>query len=95
MNHLEIAKQAYAETADKQAEKGMRVYGKPLDPMEYGRDWLSMMDEEIIDNHQYLVAEKLKRRIIISEIRKLLDYKDNPVSKTEIIYWLDKLEGKS
>ena len=92
--HLELSKKMYSLTATKQAVKGLRRYGQGLDPLESGRDWLQMLDEEIIDAHQYLVAEAVKRKFIVNKIRTLLNQKDNYLSKTEIHFWLDKLEGE-
>ncbi len=94
MNHVDDSKQAYAETADKQATKGMETYGQALDPLEPGRDWLVMGEEEMVDAHQYNVAAQKRRKFAIDKIRNLLNYKENSVSKTEINYWLDFLEGK-
>ena len=86
--HVEISKQKYSETADKQAKKGMEVYGKSLNFMEAERNWLSMLDEEIIDGHQYLIAEMRKREFILNKIRKLTD-------NEEIHFWCDELDGKN
>lgn len=94
-HHMQISIKDYTETIQHQANKGMNKYGQAVDPLENGRDWLQMANEEMVDGHQYLVAEKEKRKFIVSKIRRLLDYKENSVTKVEINYWLDVLEGKT
>jgi len=92
-DHVQISIEDYISTIQKQAEKGTEKYGQPMDPLD-NYDWLDMASEELIDGHQYIVAEKRKRAFVCNKIRGLLNYKDNSVSKTEILHWLDVLEGK-
>lgn len=90
--HVQLSIEDYINTIHSQAEKGLEKYGQGLDPLD-NFDWLDMASEELIDGHQYIVAEKRKREFICSKIRGLLNYKDNSVSRTEILHWLDVLEG--
>lgn len=85
--HVELSIDKYKETAYTQAKKGLEVYKHPLDPFEKGRDWLKMQEEEIIDCHQYNVAEQVKRADICAKIRRLVD-------KPEVLRLLDELEGR-
>jgi len=94
VNHLQHTKQVFNNIADSQEEKGIAKYGKPLDPLD-DYNWLSMAREELVDGFKYLEAEQVKRNFICNRIRKLLDYRDNSVSKTEILHWLDVLEGNN
>jgi len=71
----------------------MKKYGQPLEPLD-NYDWLQMAREEQVDGYKYLEAEIVKRRFIVGKIRRLLNYKNNSVSKVEINYWLDRLENK-
>lgn len=90
--HLERTKDKFNEVAVEQERKGILKYGQPLNPLD-DYCWLSMALEEQVDGTKYLIAEMEKRKFIVNKIRKLLDYKENSVSKTEINFWLDKLEG--
>ena len=80
--------------ANEQEEKGMKKYGQPLNPLD-DYDWLDMARQEQVDGYKYLEAEIVKRRFIVGKIRRLLNYKNNSVSKVEINYWLDVLEGRT
>src|SRR5690606_19056662 len=93
MEHLDLVKEVFGRVADNQEDKGIAKYGKPLDPLD-DYDWLQMALEESVDGTKYLIAEMEKRKFIAGKIRKLLNYKPNEVSKTEILHWLDVLEGK-
>lgn len=95
MNHIERSKQAYARTADKQAEKGMETYGQALDPLEPGRDWLVMAEEEIVDAHQYNQAMQNRRKFVVDKIRNLITHEKNEYTNMEINHWLTFLEGKA
>lgn len=90
--HLEQTKVEFNRIANEQERKGILKYGQPVDPLE-GRDRLSMTMEEMVDGIKYLVAEQEKRKFVVNKIRSLLNYKENSVSKFEINYWLDVLEG--
>jgi len=83
--HLERSKKAFTEAANRQENKGVEKYGKPLDPLD-NYDWLEMATEELVDGFKYLVAEQVKREFIANKIRKLTD-------DAEIHHWLDELEG--
>ena len=80
--------------ANEQEEKGMQKYGQPLNPLD-DYNWLDMARQEQVDGYKYLEAEIVKRRFIVGKIRRLLNYKNNSVSKVEINYWLDVLEGRT
>lgn len=89
---LELAKDKFIQTANSQERKGIQKYGQPLNPLD-DYDWLEMAIEEQTDGFKYLVAEQEKRKFVVGKIRKLLEFKDNSVSRTEINHWLDVLEG--
>ncbi|WP_373894433.1 hypothetical protein [Virgibacillus sp. CBA3643] len=91
--HLNKVINKFEETARYQESKGILKYGNPLDSLD-NYDWLEMAEQEQVDGYKYLVAEMEKRKFIATKIRKLLNYKENSVSNTEINYWLDRLEGK-
>lgn len=93
--HVQTSIEDYVETINDQAQKGLEKYGQAMNPLESNRDWLHMAKEEQVDGHQYLKAEEIKRNFVCDKIRKILTYKDNSVSKTEILHWLDVLEGKA
>src|SRR5690625_3510924 len=80
---LEIAKDRFIQTANAQERKGIQKYGQPLNPLD-NYCWLDMAMEEQTDGFKYLVAEQEKRKFVVAKIRKLLEYKNNSVSKTEI-----------
>jgi len=86
MKHLNDTIDKFAEKAKSQEEKGLVKYGKPLDPLD-DYDWLEMANDEMVDGYKYLVAEKEKRKFIAGKIRNL-------TGNTEILFWLDQLEGK-
>lgn len=90
MTHVKKSQQSYIDVSNKQAEKGLEKYGQALDPLD-NYDWLRMAEEEIIDNHQYLIAERKKRAFIVDKIRNLTIESDK---RDEIYYWLDRLIGK-
>lgn len=92
IEHVQLSIEDYTNTIHSQAEKGLEKYGQAMDPLD-DYDWLEMATEELIDGHQYVVAEKRKREYIVSKIRRLLDM-HNYQSDGEIHFWLDKLEGK-
>lgn len=94
MEHLEYAKELFNQSADDQEEKGMEKYGQALEPLD-NYCWLDMAIQEQTDGFKYLAAEKVKREFVVGKIRKLLDYKENSVSRVEINHWLDVLEGVS
>lgn len=87
MNHIEKSKQSYEKVANEQGKKGIETYGHPLDPLEPGRDWLNMQEQELVDGHQYLVAERTRRDFAINKIKKLTD-------DPEIDHWLDFMRGE-
>lgn len=84
-DHLERSKKTFIEIANKQENKGVEKYGKPLDPLD-NYCWLDMASEELVDGFKYLAAEREKRKFVVSEIRKLTD-------DAEIHHWLDEMEG--
>lgn len=86
LEHLQNTIVSFTETAKKQEDKGIAKYGKPLDPLD-NYDWLKMAKEEQVDGYKYLEAEIAKRKFICNKIRKL-------TNNTEILFWLDELEGK-
>lgn len=94
MSHLEQTKISFNNVIENQSLKGIKKYGKELDYLdEY--DWLGMAGEELADGFTYLLAEQRKRTFIVNKIRRLLKYKVNDVTRTEINYWLDQLEGSN
>lgn len=86
LEHLENVKQAFNDVANNQERKGIMKYGQPLNPMDK-YDWLEMCIEELTDAYKYLVAEQAKREIAVRKIR-------NRTDDTEIMHWLDVLEGR-
>lgn len=90
MEHLEKVNKKFSETAYLQEMKGIRKYGKALDPMD-NYDWLQMALEEQVDGTKYLVAEIEKRKHVVSQVKKLIpnDLEDY----VEIMMLLDELEG--
>lgn len=55
----------------KQDEKGIRKYGKPLDPMD-NYDWLVMAKEEAADMLKYFEAEHYKRNNTLNKVQHIL-----------------------
>lgn len=90
--HVQTSIEDYKNTIHNQSQKGLEKYGQPMDPLD-NYNWLQMAKEELVDGHQYLKAEEIKRNFVCNKIRGLLNYKENSVSKTEILHWLDVLEG--
>lgn len=90
MEHLEKVNKKFSETAYLQEMKGIRKYGKALDPID-NYDWLQMALEEQVDGTKYLVAEIEKRKHVVSQVKKLIpnDLEDY----VEIMMLLDELEG--
>lgn len=73
-------------TANDQEQKGIKKYGKPLNPLD-NYNWLEMCLEEQVDGAAYIVAEMDKRSYVCERIRMRTndDY---------IHGLLDLLEGK-
>lgn len=46
-----------------QEEKGIRKYGKELDPLD-NYDWLQMAEEELVDGFKYLQCAKVQRDML-------------------------------
>lgn len=94
MSHLEKSIASFRETATNQAQKGIKKYGKPLDPLD-DYNWLNIAKEEIVDGFEYLEAEQVKRQQIVCRIRKILTPSTlSRWTKNEINFLLDELEGK-
>ena len=89
--HLEHTKDEFIKTANSQERKGILKYGKPLEPMD-DYDWLDMEAEELVDAFKYNRAEKAKRKFVSERIRTIAERCDYQV-KSEILHWLDVLEG--
>lgn len=87
VDHLNRTKLEFNRVANEQEHKGVMKYGKALDPLEHGRDWIEMAKQEQVDGFKYQEAELVKREFVIEKIRK----RTNDV---EINHWLDMLEGK-
>lgn len=92
MEHLEKVNKKFSETAYLQEMKGIRKYGKALNPMD-NYDWLQMALEEQVDGTKYLVAEMEKRKFVVGKIRKLMERASHVPTQMEILHWLDVLEG--
>lgn len=86
MKHLHDTINHFTEEAESQEAKGMKHYGKALDPLD-NYDWLQMASEELVDAYKYFHAERVKRDYVIQEIRDLT------MSK-RVNELLDYLEGK-
>ncbi|MBN6206247.1 hypothetical protein JYK21_07270 [Ralstonia pickettii] len=88
--HLDKTVSEFKKVAYTQEMKGIKKYGKPLDPMD-NYDWLKMALEEQVDGTKYLVAEMEKRRFVVGRLKKLIpnDLEDF----VEIMMLLDELEG--
>lgn len=95
MHHLNYSIDRFMEVVEKQSRKGIETYKQDIDPMESGRDWLDMGDEELVDAFRYNQAERQKRAFIAGKLRKLTSYKPTDVTRKEIDFWLDVLEGKA
>lgn len=91
--HLKRSIISFGNTANAQEEKGIKKYGKPLDPMD-DYDWLDMATEELVDAFKYLEAEKVKRKAAIYSIRELINNLDNS-TKQAIEGHLQSIEGNS
>lgn len=85
--------------------KGAEKYPEPFTPSSWtGKELAIHALQELRDGQVYVVGlleriEELESEIekinqCINEIRKLLKYKMNSVTRVEIEFWLDKLEGK-
>lgn len=84
--HLHNTIEEFDYVANRQEEKGIAKYGKPLDPMD-NYDWLEMANEELVDAYKYFMAEKVKRQHCINKIRQL-------TNDSSIHILLDELEGR-
>lgn len=78
MKHLENTVVDFTERAYEQENKGIKKYGKALDPLD-DYDWLTMAAEEQVDGYKYLLAEMEKRKYIASEIREIIDLHENDI----------------
>lgn len=76
MKHLENTVVDFTERATEQEMKGIKKYGKALEPLD-DYDWLTMAAEEQVDGYKYLLAEMEKRKHVASEILELT--KDYPI----------------
>lgn len=85
--HLENTKIAINEVADSQEDKGIKKYGKPLNPLD-NYDWLDMEFEELIDAAKYNRAEKAKRNHNVERLRKLMLHVEGPKVVLDDIYKL-------
>ncbi|WP_158681501.1 hypothetical protein [Microbulbifer pacificus] len=72
MKHLENTVVDFTERATEQEMKGIKKYGKALDPLD-DYDWLTMAAEEQVDGYKYLLAEMKKREYVVEGIREIID----------------------
>lgn len=94
-DHLVYSIKKFERLAKEQEKKGIKKYGKPLDPKDLKYDWIDMALEEQVDGTKYLFAEIEKRRFIVGKIKKLLNAGNIAEDLCqEINFWLDVLEGK-
>lgn len=94
-DHLEYTIEEFMRVAEEQEKKGMKKYGKPLDPEDLKYDWLEMALEENVDSTKYLTAEIKKRQFIVERIRRIIEQEGlSTLLQEEIHFWLDALEGK-
>lgn len=92
--HLQDTVEVFTDEAIKQALKGKKVYGKPLDVLD-DYNWNKMALEEAADLVNYLVAEQRKKEFVIKKIRTIIEANmTDKGPREEIHYWLDLLEGK-
>jgi len=93
MNHLNHAIEEFAKTANNQENKGIKKYGKLLNPLD-NYDWLQMAKEEQVDGFKYLEAEIVKRDFAIDRIREIIIKECEFDTQVQINNWLDFVQGK-
>lgn len=93
MGHLRKTLIKFADVAHSQEKKGIAKYGKPLDPAD-DYDWTEMAIEELVDGFKYILAEQVRRKSIVRQIRQAIKTDVSPKKHDEINSLLDKLEGK-
>lgn len=93
MEHLHKSLIKFADVAHKQEEKGIAKYGKSLDPADK-YDWTEMAIEELVDGFKYILAEQVRRKSVVKQIRQAIKTEVTPKKHDEINSLLDKLEGK-
>lgn len=82
MNFFQRVVTKFSTVAFKQEEKGVRKYGKELDPYnvdpETGKpyDWLGMAEEEMVDGYKYLFAERERRDKVLTTIKEMTEVID-------------------
>lgn len=78
MNFFQRVINKFSETAFNQEQKGVKKYGKELNPHNLDADgnpydWLMMAEEEIVDGFKYLLAEREKRDKLLKDINEMVD----------------------
>jgi len=69
----------FSEIAFKQEEKGIKKYGKELNPHNVDPetnepyDWIGMAEEEFVDGFKYLFAEREKRDEVLKNIKEMTE----------------------
>jgi len=91
--HLDRTKFLFGLVADSQEEKGIKKYGKPLEPSD-NYDWLKMALEEQVDGTKYLVAEMEKRKLVRLQILEIVAKNCDIQTYLEVKRLLLSLEGK-
>lgn len=94
MENLEKDHKEFETVSRHQAGKGLIKYGKPLDPLEPGRNWDDMEAEEIVDAWRYNRAKKRRTEFAVNKIKRLLDYNPTDSTNVEIFHWLDVIIGE-
>lgn len=71
-NNTETTKKVFNNISDKQDEKGLKKYGKPINPLD-DYNWNDMAIEELVDSIKYVVANKKKTELTIDKVVKELE----------------------
>lgn len=79
MNFFQRVINNFSEVAFKQEEKGIKKYGKELDPYNVDPetnepyDWIGMAEEEFVDGFKYLFAERERRDEVFKNIKEMTE----------------------
>jgi hypothetical protein len=102
MNFFERVLNAFKITVTKQKNKGVKEYGKYVDPLD-SYNWTKMAKEELADAFVYIEAEEAKKELVrtkvmieVYHIRSLIkdkdQFEDAEVKKESILKHLEIIE---
>ena len=79
MSFFQLVINKFSEVALKQEEKGIKKYGKELNPNNVDPetnqpyDWIEMAEEEFVDGFKYLFAERKRRDEVLKNIKEMTE----------------------